>query len=304
VAESVLIAAIFAFAGPEYAELCRRTGRMEEAARADAAVKDMIETINLHGWDGDWFIRAYDAYGKKIGSRECDDGKIFIESNGFAVMAGIGLDDGRAERALNAVHEHLDTPYGIVLQQPAYKEYHLKLGEISSYPPGYKENAGIFCHNNPWITIAETMLGRGTRAFDTYKKICPAYREDDSQLRRMEPYVYCQMIAGKDAPRFGEGKNSWLTGTAAWTYVSITQYILGIRPEHDGLRVDPCVPADMKGFNVSRRFRNATYDIAVENPDGVEKGVREITINGKPHEGTLLPIFNDGKAYDVKVRMG
>ncbi|MCL2499895.1 MAG: glycosyl transferase [Defluviitaleaceae bacterium] len=304
VAESVLIAAIFAFAGPEYAELCRRTGRTEEAERADKAVADMIETVGKHGWDGEWFIRAYDAYGKKIGSNECEHGKIFIESNGFAVMAGIGLGDGRALKAMQSVEKHLDTPYGIVLQQPAYKEYHLELGEISSYPPGYKENAGIFCHNNPWVTIAETLLGRGTRAFDTYKKICPAYREDDSQLRRMEPYVYCQMIAGKDAVRHGEGKNSWLTGTAAWTYVSITQYILGIRPEHDGLRVDPCIPADMKGFNVSRVFRGARYNITVENPSGVEKGVKEIILNGKPLEGTLLPIFQNGTTNEITVMMG
>ena len=304
VAESVLIAAIFAFAAPEYAELCRRTGRTEEADRAERELAGMIEAVNKHGWDGEWFLRAYDAYGKKIGSNECEHGKIFIESNGFAVMAGIGHDDGRALKAMEAVEQHLDSPYGIVLQQPAYQKYHVELGEISSYPPGYKENAGIFCHNNPWITIAETMLGRGNRAFDTYKKICPAYREEDSQLRRMEPYVYCQMIAGKDATRHGEGKNSWLTGTAAWTYVSITQYILGIRPEHDGLRVDPCVPADMKGFTVSREFRGARYNIVVENPGGVQKGVKSVTLDGKALDGTLLPLGTAGDVFEVTVLMG
>jgi cellobiose phosphorylase len=304
VAESVLIAAIFVFAAPEYIELCRRTRRTEEANRAQGEMDAMIATIDRHGWDGEWFLRAYDAYGKKIGSDECEHGKIFIESNGFAVMAGIGMEDGRALKAMDSVAKHLDTPYGIVLQQPAYEKYHLELGEISSYPPGYKENAGIFCHNNPWITIAETKLGRGNRAFDTYKKICPAYREDDSALRRMEPYVYCQMIAGKDATRHGEGKNSWLTGTAAWTYVSITQYILGIRPEHDGLRVDPCVPADMKNFSVSREFRGARYDIAVSNPSGVEKGVTSIILDGTPLEGNLLPLSVPGAVHDVKVIMG
>ncbi|MCL1862434.1 MAG: glycosyl transferase, partial [Defluviitaleaceae bacterium] len=222
---------------------------------------------------------------------------------GFSVMADIGLTDGRAEKALNSVQEWLDSPYGIVLQQPAYKEYHLELGEISSYPPGYKENAGIFCHNNPWVTIAETRLGRGTRAFDTYKKICPAYREDDSGLRRMEPYVYCQMIAGKDAVRHGEGKNSWLTGTAAWTFTSISQYILGIRPEYDGLRIDPCIPADMKGFSVTRKFRGATYEITVENPNGVEKGIKEITVDGKKTEGNILPVSKGGM-HKVIVVMG
>lgn len=303
IAESVLIAAIFVFVGPEYAEICRRTNRLEEAARAEAAILEMTKNVEEHGWDGNWFLRAYDAHGQKIGSHECEDGKIFIESNGFSVMAGIGLNDGRAELALNSVKEHLDSPYGIVLQQPAYKEYHLELGEISSYPPGYKENAGIFCHNNPWVTIAETRLGRGTRAFETYKKICPAYREDDSTLRRMEPYVYCQMIAGKDAVRHGEGKNSWLTGTAAWTFTSISQYILGIRPEYEGLRIDPCIPADMKGFKVTRKFRGATYEITVDNSAGVEKGVKKITLDGQEINGNVLPVGGTG-THKVSVVMG
>jgi cellobiose phosphorylase len=304
VAESVLIAAIFVFVGPDYAELCRRTGRTEEADRADKAIAAMIETINKHGWDGNWFLRAYDAYGKKIGSHECEDGQIFIESNGFAVMAGIGLDDGRALKALDAVKERLDTKYGIVLLQPAYKEYHVELGEVSSYPPGYKENAGIFCHNNPWVTIAETMLGRGSRAFETYTKICPTYREDDSELRRMEPYVYAQMVAGCDAPHFGEAKNSWLTGTAAWTFVSISQYILGVRPVFDGLLVDPCIPCSMKRFTIRRFFRNAFYNITVDNSVGVEKGVASITLDGKALTGFILPVLGDGKTHEVAVKMG
>jgi len=304
VAESVLIAAIFVFTGPDYIEICRRTDRAEEAERAAKAIAAMTETIKQHGWDGNWFLRAYDAYGHKIGSHECEDGQIFIESNGFAVMAGIGLDDGCAQKALDSVKERLDTKYGIVLLQPAYKEYHLELGEVSSYPPGYKENAGIFCHNNPWVTIAETMLGRGTRAFETYTKICPAYREDDSGLRRLEPYVYAQMVAGKDAPRFGEAKNSWLTGTAAWAFVSISQYILGVRPVFDGLLIDPCIPASMKGFSVVRRFQNAVYHIAVDNSAGVEKGVKSVTLDGKPLNGAVLPALGDGRTHEVSVVMG
>ena len=304
VAESVLIAAIFAFVGPDYAEICRRVNKADEAEYAEKEITKMIEAIDQHGWDGDWFLRAYDAYGKKIGSRECDDGKIFIESNGFAVMAGIGIKDGRAATALDSVKEHLDSKYGIVLLQPAYKDYHVELGEVSSYPPGYKENAGIFCHNNPWVTIAETRLGRGTRAFETYVKICPAYREDDSDLRRMEPYVYAQMVAGKDAVRHGEAKNSWLTGTAAWTFVSISQYILGVRPVFDGLLVDPCIPSDMKGFSVTRHFRGADYHITVDNSAGVEKGVKSITVDGNPREGCVLPVFDDGKEHNVVVVMG
>jgi cellobiose phosphorylase len=304
IAESVLIAAIFAFVAPDYIEICKRTGRADEAKYAEKAIANMIDAINKHAWDGEWFLRAYDAHGKKIGSRECEDGKIYIESNGFSVMAGIGLEDGRAEKALNSVKEHLDTQYGIVLLQPAYKEYHIELGEVSSYPPGYKENAGIFCHNNPWVTIAETKLGRGTRAFETYSKICPAYREDDSDLRRMEPYVYAQMVAGKDAPNFGEAKNSWLTGTAAWTFVSISQYILGVRPVFDGLLIDPCIPASMKSFNVMRHFRDADYYIAVDNSAGVEKGVKSVTVDGKALEGFVLPAFGDGKVHQIKVVMG
>nr|AMO13195.1 glycoside hydrolase [uncultured bacterium] len=304
IAESVLIAAIFVFTAPDYIEICRRTNRNDEALRARKEMAAMIEAVDRHGWDGNWFLRAYDAHGNKIGSHECEDGKIFIESNGFGVMAGIGLEDGRAEKALNSVKEHLESPYGIVLQQPAYKDYHIELGEISSYPPGYKENAGIFCHNNPWVTIAETKLGRGARAYETYTKICPAYREDDSDLRRLEPYVYAQMVAGKDAVRHGEAKNSWLTGTAAWTFVSISQYILGIRPVFDGLLIDPCIPPTMKGFTVTRNFQNARYNITVDNSSGAEKGVKSITLDGKVLEGAVLPALKDNKTHEVFVKMG
>jgi cellobiose phosphorylase len=219
-------------------------------------------------------------------------------------MAEIGLTDGRAQKALDSVKERLDTQYGIVLLQPAYREYHLELGEVSSYPPGYKENAGIFCHNNPWVTIAETRLGRGARAFETYRKICPAYREDDSGLRRLEPYVYAQMVAGKDAARFGEAKNSWLTGTAAWAFVSISQYILGIRPVFDGLLIDPCIPADMKSYSVTRYFRNAYYHITVDNTAGVEKGVKSVTLDGKLLNGAVVPALGNGQTHTVTVVMG
>jgi cellobiose phosphorylase len=303
IAESVLIAAIFAFVGPDFVEICKRTNRTEEAEKAEKEIGKMIKAVEAHGWDGEWFIRAYDAHGKKIGSKECEDGKIYIESNGFSVMAGIGLEDGRAEKALDSVKKHLDTPYGIVLLQPAYKEYHIELGEVSSYPPGYKENAGIFCHNNPWVTIAETRLGRGNRAFETYTRICPAYREDDSDLRRLEPYVYAQMVAGKDAVRHGEAKNSWLTGTAAWTFVSISQYILGVRPVFDGLLIDPCIPSSMKGFTVTRHFRGADYHITVDNSAGSEKGTKSITVDGNPVSGNVLPVFGDGKVHNVIVTM-
>ena len=211
----------------------------------------MEKTVLEHGWDGEWFLRAYDFFGKKIGSTECEDGQILIESQGYCVMAGIGVASGHAKKALDSVRDRLETAHGIVLNQPAYKAYHVELGEISSYPPGYKENAGIFCHNNPWVMIAETVIGRGDRAFALYKKIAPAYREEISEVHRLEPYVYAQMIAGKDAVRHGEAKNSWLTGTAAWNFVAISQHILGVKPELEGLRVNPCIGAEVAELHAS-----------------------------------------------------
>src|SRR3954470_14113829 len=233
-AESIFIAGMFVHIGPEYATLAERRGLKEEAGKARELVKQMSDTVLAHGWDGDWYLRAYDFFGNKVGSKECEDGQIFIEPQGYCSMAGIGLESGHVKKALDAVKARLDTKYGIVLQQPAYKEYHLELGEISSYPPGYKENAGIFCHNNPWVIIGETVLGRGDQAFEYYKKIAPAYLEDISDVHRTEPYVYSQMIAGKDAVRHGEAKNSWLTGTAAWNFVAVSQHLLGVKPEWDG----------------------------------------------------------------------
>jgi cellobiose phosphorylase len=304
VAESTFIGGMFVFIGPDYAAMLRKKGRNAEADQALAQVAKMRETVLKAGWDGDWFVRAYDAHKNKVGSKECPEGKIFIEPQGFCVMAGIGVQEGLAVKALDAVKERLETPYGIVLNNPPYSVYHPELGEISSYPPGYKENAGIFCHNNPWIMIAETVLGRGDRAFELYAKIAPAYVEERSDLHRMEPYVYSQMIAGKDAVKPGEAKNSWLTGTAAWNYSAITHFILGIRPDYDGLAVDPCIPKAWDGFKATRIFRGATYQIEVKNPSHVSKGVQSITLDGKAIEGKVLPDCHDGKEHAVVVVMG
>ena len=304
VAESVFIAGMFVAVAPDYAELLSRSGFPEEAGRALEASAGMERAVIRDGWDGEWYLRAYDALGKKVGSKECDEGRIFIEPQGFCAMAGIGSELGLPKKALDSVRKYLDTEYGIVLNWPSYTSYRLNLGEISSYPPGYKENGGIFCHNNPWITIAEARLGRGGRAFEVYRRTCPAYLEDFSEIHRTEPYVYAQMIAGRDAPRFGEAKNSWLTGTAAWTFYAVSQFILGVRPQFDGLAIDPCIPAGLRGFTVTRTFRGADYCIEVENPDGVEKGVRSVTLDGRPFEGTLLPVFADGKTHRAKVVMG
>ncbi|MDR1585539.1 MAG: glycosyl transferase [Prevotellaceae bacterium] len=303
-AESLMIAGLFVMYGQEYARLAQYTGKNAEAERAQGYVDKMVTVVKKYGWDGEWFLRAYDFYGNKIGSNENEEGKIYIESNGWCTMAGIGLEDGMVDKALDAVKERLDCEHGIVLNNPAYTKYHIEYGEISSYPEGYKENAGIFCHNNPWIIIGETVRGRGDRAWEYYKKICPAYVEETkSRLHKVEPYVYAQMIAGKDAVRPGEAKNSWLTGTAAWNYFAITQYILGIQPEYDGLLINPCIPADWKEFCISRKFRGAVYRIRISNPNGNMKGIKQILIDGKIITGNLLPLMPAGKVYDVQVEM-
>ena len=304
VAESVFIAGMFVKYGEEYAELCELMGDEKEAAYAREEVKKMYDAILKDGWDGDWFVRAYDAYSHKVGSKECEEGQIFIEPQGFCVLAGVGVEEGLARKALDSVKEKLDTKYGIMILQPAYTKYHLELGEVSSYPPGYKENAGIFCHNNPWVSIAETVLGRGDRAFEIYKKTCPAYVEEISEIHRTEPYVYSQMIAGADAKFHGEAKNSWLTGTAAWTFVNISQYILGVYPTHNGLSIDPCVPDGFGDFTLTRRYRDAVYHINVKNPDNVQKGVKKLIVDGEEVTGTVIPYRKGKLSYEVEVIMG
>ena len=304
VAESVLIAGMFVFIGSEYVRLCKEIGLFDEAKEAQYHVAAMKETIMKHGYDGEWFLRAYDDSGNKVGSKDCEEGKIFIEPQGFCVMAGIGVEEGLANKALDSVKKYLDTPYGIVLLNPAYTRYYLNLGEISTYPEGYKENASVFCHSNPWIMAAETVLGNGDRAFEYYTKIAPAFIEDISDIHKTEPYVYAQMIAGKDAVKPGEAKNSWLTGTAAWNFVAITQWILGIKPDYNGLTIDPCIPSGWDGFKVTRRFRNAVYNIVIKNPTHISKGVKRLFVDGKEFIGNLVPVFEDGKEHFVEVEMG
>ena len=305
VAESVFIAGMFVKYGEEYAQLCELKGDDAEAARARAEVDKMYAAILKDGWDGEWFVRAYDAFSHKVGSKECEEGQIYIEPQGFCVLAGVGVKEGLAEKALNSVKEKLDTKYGVMILQPAYTKYHLELGEVSSYPPGYKENAGIFCHNNPWVSIAETVIGRGDRAFEIYKKTCPAYIEDISEIHRTEPYVYSQMVAGADAPRHGEAKNSWLTGTAAWTFVNVSQYILGVYPTHHGLQINPCVPSGFGDFDLTRTYRGVNYHVSVKNPNGVQKGVTKIIVDGKELVGTSVIPYESGKSdVTVEVIMG
>ncbi len=304
VAESVMIAGMFVYTGADYVKLCEYMGFNDEANKAKKQIEDMKETILKYGYDGEWFIRAYDDFGRKVGSKENEEGKIFIESQGFCVMAGIGLEDGKAIKAMDSVKKYLDTPYGIVLNNPAFTKYYIEYGEISTYPAGYKENAGIFCHNNAWIVCAETVVGRGDMAFEYYSKIAPAYTEEISEIHKTEPYVYAQMIGGKDARRMGEAKNSWLTGTAAWNFVAISQWILGIKPEFEGLMIDPCIPKDWNGYTISRLYRGSTYVIDVKNPNHVSSGVKKVTVDGAEISGNILPVFNDGKEHKVEVIMG
>ncbi|MCJ7624876.1 MAG: glycosyl transferase [Anaerolineaceae bacterium] len=297
-AESVFIAGLFVLAAGEMIAIAERTGQDQDAQTIRAAVRAMEAAIWAAGWDGEWFRRAYDDYGMPVGSSENKEGKIYVEPQGVCVMAGLGIEDGRAQKALDSVAAHLATAHGIVLLQPAYSRYYLQYGEISSYPAGYKENAGIFCHTNPWIMIAETMLGRGDRALDYYLRINPSAREAISEVHKCEPYVYAQMIAGSDAPTHGEAKNSWLTGTAAWNYLAITQWILGIRPEIDGLRIAPCMPCTWDGFEAVRLFRGVRYKIKVER-QGPGNEI-SLEVDGKAVEGTIIPLPRAG-TQEVKI---
>ncbi|MHC1787212.1 MAG: glycosyl transferase [Christensenellales bacterium] len=300
VAESVFIAGMFVQVADDYAALMRLCGETLEAEAAPGRKAEMTARVLESGWDGEWFLRAYDAYGGKVGSRECEEGQIYIEPQGFCVMAGIGKQEGLAGKALDAVWARLMSGHGIALHTPPYSVYHRELGEISSYPPGYKENGGIFCHNNPWVAIAETELGHGGRAYEVYRRISPAYITDQD-LHLTEPYVYSQMIAGPCAPRFGQAKNSWLTGTAAWCFHAISQSILGIKPAYDGLQIDPCLPGSLPELTLTRRFRGNTYQIHIVNRAGDRKGSLRLSLDGEPLPGDLLPLSGEkGRTYRVE----
>ena len=308
-----MIAGLFVVCGKDYVELCQQLSSKTsntsqssiysaEAARAQKEIDSMIEAVKQHGWDGEWYLRAYDFYGNKIGSNECEEGKIFIESQGWCGMAGIGQEEGMVDRALDSCKKYLDSEHGMVLNNPAFTTYHVEMGEISSYPAGYKENAGIFCHNNPWVIIGETVAGRGNDAWKHYTKILPSYVEEKYQtLHKVEPYVNCQMVAGKDAARPGEGKNSWLTGTAAWMWYTVSEFILGVKPTYNGLLIDPCLPETAKEYSVTRRFRGAEFNIHVTNPNGSQKGIKSLVVDGKPVDGNIVP-FSEGK-HNVEVVM-
>ncbi len=310
VAESVMVATLFTYSGPNYVAILKHLGKDDEAAAAQAEIDKMKANIMEHAWDGDWFLRAYDANGEKMGSKECEEGQIFIEPQGFAIMSDI--DEEATKKTLKSIDERLNTEHGLVLNNPAFTKYYVQYGEISTYPGGYKENAGIFTHNNAWIICAAAYAGEGDQAFKYYSEIAPAFTEETSDLHKTEPYVYGQMIGGKDAgsdigqtgKNFGQGKNSWLTGTAAWNMVAISQYILGIAADFDGLRIDPSIPSAWDGLSAKREFRGATYDIKISNPDHICKGIKSVTVDGAAIEGNVLPVFGDGNTHSVEVVMG
>ncbi len=303
-AESVMIAGLFLYAARELAGLYRHLDRRADAERLERAYDEMLAAVEEHAWDGDWYLRAFDASGQAVGSHEREEGQIFIESQAWCALGGAGAQNGRARKALESVHERLYTEHGVLLLQPAFTRYHPELGEISSYPPGYKENGSVFCHAHTWIDLAWCLLGDGDRALDYYLSICPAAKEDRIETYRNEPYVYSQMIAGRDAAVPGEAKNSWLTGTAAWSFVVAAQGILGVQPEYDGLWIEPCVPQGWGSFHVTRRFRGVVYEITVLNPEGVCGGVRSVTVDGRPVPGNLIPHESGKSTVHVEVVLG
>lgn len=304
VAESLMIAGLFLKACQDMKALYAHLGQPAKGEEVQASYDEMLDAVETHGWDGAWYRRAYDAFQNPIGSKENKEGQIYIESQGWLVMGGAGRENGRAAKTLESVHERLYTENGCVLQQPPYQTYHVHLGEVSSYPPGYKENAGIFCHNNPWIHLALMQMGNGDRAYEYYLSVCPAAKEDKIETYRGEPYMYSQMIAGRDSPTPGEAKNAGLTGTAAWTFLTISQGFAGIKPDYDGLRLDPCIPASWPQIKVTRKFRGKTFNITVQNPNQKTKGIKSLKLNGQTIEGDVIPLHQAKDINEVVATLG
>jgi len=302
-AESVMIGALFVLAARDFASLATASNDQATAARHRAAADNMVAAIEANGWDGNWFLRAYDHAGQPVGSHRNREGQLFLEPQALCAMAGVGAAAGFIDKALQSVAERLACKFGVQLLDPPYREYHSELGEISTYLPGYKENGAIFCHTNPWLIIAEAMRGRSDRAIQYLRSIAPTY-QSDPDTRRTEPYVYAQMVAGLPAARPGEAKNSWLTGSASWSYVAVTQYILGIRAGMNGLTIDPCVPREWPSFTARREFRGAAYEIEFVNQRGAGRGVRRMLVNDQPVAGNVIPLAQPGSTVRVHVELG
>lgn len=302
-AESLFTAHLYGRALQEMMALSKFLGKKKRIKQYQAYYQEMKKRVNDLAWDGDWYRRYFDQNGRPIGSKQNDHGQIYTNAQSWAVLSGFASKK-RALKALDAVHARLNTPFGIKLSAPGYDGFDPEKGGVTTYPPGAKENGGIFLHANPWVMIAETLLGRGDRAYAYYRQVNPAAKNDEIDRYECEPYVYPQNILGDEHPQFGLARNSWLTGTASWMYQAGVQYILGVRPEWNGLRVDPCIPADWDGFSVRRRFRGAVYKIQVVNPDHVNRGVKALRVDGEAFEGHLLPVFEDGGEHVVEVILG
>ncbi|MEK6557964.1 MAG: glycosyl transferase [Candidatus Margulisiibacteriota bacterium] len=302
-AESLFVANQYARALVEMIELMRYLGNKKQATIYEKYHEEMKKAVNAHAWDGEWYVRYFEEDGTPLGSQKNEQGKIYVNSQSWAVMAGVAPSD-RALSAMNSVHKLLNTRYGIKLSWPGFNGFDWRKGGITTYPPGAKENGGIFLHTNPWCMIAETILGNGDRAYEYYSQINPAAKNDIIEIFECEPYSYPQNILGDEHPQFGLGRNSWLSGTASWTYQAATSHILGIQPTFEGLKIDPCIPKTWDQFAVNRKFRGVVYQIQVMNPSRVSKGVQSVTVDGKKIAGNIVPIFSDKKEHRVEVVMG
>jgi cellobiose phosphorylase len=287
----------------EMIELCSYIGDKAAVEFYQFEYDKLKETFNRTSWDGEWYVRYFDSDGTPLGSHKNEHGKIYINAQSWPLISGMATTE-RAEKALDSLNRLLNTSKGIKISWPGFDGYDKTKGGITTFPPGAKENGGIFLHTNPWVIIAETILGRGDRAFEYYSQINPAAKNDIADEYECEPYVYAQNILGNEHPQFGLGRNSWLTGTASWMYQAGTRYILGIRPHYKGLEIDPCIPKKWDGFKVIRSFRNAIYKIEVKNPKHVSKGVSQLKVDGEEISGNLVPVFRDNKSHSVEAVMG
>jgi len=303
-AESVMVAQMVVYGAKEMVQLAGLLGNGHDVKKYQKISDEMTKKINETSWDGNWYVRAFDEDGEPLGSNKNKEGKIYLETQAWGVLAGTANQE-QTKKSLDSVRKMLWTKHGIMLMSPAYSDFIGKYGSICVYPPGLKENGGIFCHPNPWVMMAECIAGRGDIAYEYYKAIQPAAHNETVDLYKTEPYVYCQMIAGRDQQAFGEGKNSWLTGSACWNFIAASQWILGVRPDYKGLIIDPCIPKSWKGFQVKRVFRGSTYYITVRNPNGVSKGVKSITVDNKKIEGSQVSADQyAGDEHHIEVVMG
>lgn len=303
-AESLFTANLYGRALLEMIELMQFMGEETVVAHYQQCHDEMKIRVNQAAWDGDWYIRYFDHDGSPIGSHQNEQGQIFSNAQSWAVLSGFAPPE-RAKSALENVYQRLNTANGIKLSTPGFNGFDPTKGGVTTYPPGAKENGGIFLHANPWVIIAETMLGNGRRAYDYYRQINPAAKNEQIDTYECEPYVYPQNILGDEHPQFGLARNSWLTGTASWMYQAGTQYILGIRPVYDGLMIDPCLPETWDGFTAVRYFRGVRYEIKVENPQHINQGVRQMTVNGQLVSGNVVKAAAvPGEIVQIHVQLG